>query len=336
MSRTSSADLHAALDFVAEAHSFEGRDEFRHGILPGLQRLLPSDLVGYNEVDPGGEALVLTYPWKVPDAVNFELPRLAHQHPLICVQLNGDFGTYKISDFLSARQFHALELYDGLYSEIGAEDQIAFGIPGPVVIGIAMNRDRRSFRERDRAMLELLRPHLAQAYARAVGRDQAGALLAALERGLAEHGSAVVLVAADGSLAHLTGAALAMLDRYLPERRGAVLPAVLVEWLAAGAARPLVVGAESGTLTVNAQPSGNATLLTLTEQPALSPERLAPLGLTHRQAEVLALLADGAGVEQIARDLYISVATVRKHLEHVYARLGVHSRAEAIERALSV
>lgn len=335
MSQVSASDLNDALDFVAEAHSFEDLDAFRNGILPGLQRLLPSDLVGYNEVDPGGEALVLTYPWQVPDSANAELPRLAHEHPLISVQLNGDFGAYKISDFLSARQFHALELYAGLYSQIGAEDQIAFGLQGPVVIGIAMNRDRRSFGERDREMLELLRPHLAQAYDGARERERSGALLAALERGLAEHGSAVVLVERDGSLAHLTGAALEILDRYFPERRGAALPAALGNWLQNGGAVPLVVSSAAGTLAVKAQPTAGATLLTLSDEPALTPERLAPLGLTRRQAEILALLANGADVERIARDLYISVATVRKHLEHVYARLGVHSRAEAIARARS-
>jgi DNA-binding CsgD family transcriptional regulator len=336
MAQLSAGDVRAALDFVAEAHSFASLDEFRHGILPGLQRLLPSDLVGYNEVDPGGEALVLTYPEQVPIALNAELPRLAHEHPLICVQMNGDIGTYKISDFLSAREFHALELYAGLYHQIGAEDQIAFGLDGPVVIGIAMNRDRRSFSERDRAMLELLRPHLAQAHARTLERERAGALLAALERGLAERGSAVVLVDRDGAVAHLTGAALEMLDRYFPERSGAALPVTLSRWLDDGSAAPLVVDAEAGALTVKAQPSAGATMLTLTEEPALTPRRLAPLGLTSRQAEVLALLANGVGVERIARDLYISVATVRKHLEHVYARLGVHSRAEAIERARGV
>lgn len=336
MSQVSAADLHDALDFVAEAHSFEDLDAFRNGILPGLGRLLPSDLVGYNEVDPGGEALVLTYPWQVPAEINFELPRLAHEHPLITVQMNGDFGAYKISDFLSARQFHALELYDGLYSQIGAEDQIAFGLDGPVVIGIAMNRDRRSFNERDREMLELLRPHLAQAYERARERERAAALLAALEQGLAERGSAVVLLEPDGSLAHLTGAALAMLDRHFPERRGAALPAAIGDWLAQPDPGPLQLESVAGLLTVKAQPGAGTIALTLAEERAIDPESLAPLGLTRRQAEVLALLANGATVELISRDLYISVATVRKHLEHVYARLGVHTRAAAIEHARSV
>ena len=335
MSGLSSADLRAALDFVAEAHSFDDLEAFRSGILPGLQHLLPCDLVGYNEVEPGGQALVYTYPWQVPDEANRELPRLAHEHPLITIQMNGERAAFKISDFLSARQFRSLELYEGLYRKIGAEDQIAFGLRGPVVIGIAMNRDRRSFSERDRAMLELLRPHLARAYDRAREREAVAALLAALERGLAEHDSAVILVERDGAVASLTGAADAILDRYFPAHRAGTLPAPAAEGLGAGADGPLALAAEAGRLTVRAQESAAGTLLTFADSPALTAARLSRLGLTRRQAEVLALLAGGAGVDAIARELYISPATVRKHLEHVYARLGVHTRAEAIERARS-
>ena len=128
--------MSAALEFVGEANSFGDLEAFRAGILPGIQRLVPSDLVGYNEVDlSGGPALVVTHPDPLP-ATGEALARLAHEHPLISVQMNGDGRTYKISDFLSAGEFHSLELYDEIYSPLGAEDQIAFGLPGPVVIGI--------------------------------------------------------------------------------------------------------------------------------------------------------------------------------------------------------
>ena len=248
--------------------------------------------------------------------------------------MNGDRRTYKISDFLSVRQFRALELYEVLYSQIGAEDQIAFGLPGPVVVGVALNRDRRSFSERDRALLDLLRPHLAQAYDRALERERAAALPAALERGLAERGSLVLLVAGDGAIADLTGEVSALLDAYFPERRrGSVLPAPLAAWLAAGAAEPLKAETAAGRLVIRRQAGTEATVLILDETPTITPGRLLPLGLSHRQAEVLALLATGAGVEALARDLFISPATVRKHIEHIYTRLGVHSRAEAVERA---
>ena len=50
---------------------------------------------------------------------------------------------------------------------------------------------------------------------------------------------------------------------------------------------------------------------------------------------MLRLLACGKSNEQIGRELAISQATAAKHLEHIYERLGVNSRAEALARILS-
>lgn len=61
--------------------------------------------------------------------------------------------------------------------------------------------------------------------------------------------------------------------------------------------------------------------------------RLRELGLTRREAEVLELVAIGRTNAQIADVLVVSPATVRKHLEKIYAKLGVHSRTEAAARA---
>jgi DNA-binding NarL/FixJ family response regulator len=52
--------------------------------------------------------------------------------------------------------------------------------------------------------------------------------------------------------------------------------------------------------------------------------------LTPREREVLTLLAGGSSPREIAARLVISVKTVATHLEHVLAKLGVHSRAEAV------
>lgn len=344
MARLSAKDLRAALDFVAEAHSFASADAFRHGILPGLQRLVPSDLVGYNEVDPGSEALVLTHPQPVPDPINAELARLAHEHPLISVQMNGDNNTYKISDFLGVRQFRALELYEVLYSQIGAEDQIAFGLSGPVVIGIAMNRNRRSFSERDREILDLLRPHLAQAHGGILERARMGSLIATLEHGLEQSGAAVVALDRGGGIAAASGAAIELLREYFPGEHRGSLPPEITEWLGGGRLGvlvltqrdPLVVEAERGRLTVREAPHGaiDAPVLVLEESRPVTPVSLQPLGLTRRQAEVLCLLAAEKTTDEIADALFISSSTVRKHFEHIYERLGVHSRAAAISAAL--
>ena len=56
-------------------------------------------------------------------------------------------------------------------------------------------------------------------------------------------------------------------------------------------------------------------------------------GLTPRQEEVLTLLGRGYSNEQIAKSLYISVATVRSHINHVLNRLGLERRAQAIAYA---
>jgi DNA-binding CsgD family transcriptional regulator len=52
--------------------------------------------------------------------------------------------------------------------------------------------------------------------------------------------------------------------------------------------------------------------------------------LTERELDVLALVAHGLTNRQISRRLFISPATVRTHLEHIYDKLGVHSRAGAV------
>jgi LuxR family maltose regulon positive regulatory protein len=64
-----------------------------------------------------------------------------------------------------------------------------------------------------------------------------------------------------------------------------------------------------------------------------SPTRGAPEPLSPRELEVLRLLPTGLTAEELADELVISVNTVRTHLKNLYAKLGVHSRHEAVARA---
>jgi len=52
--------------------------------------------------------------------------------------------------------------------------------------------------------------------------------------------------------------------------------------------------------------------------------------LTRRELEVLDLVAEGLMNKEVAAQLVVSPATVRKHLENVYAKLGVHTRTAAV------
>ena len=311
-------------------------------MLRGLRELVPCNEAGYNEVDmKRGTALVIMDPDdRRYDGVHATLERVAHQHPVITRNRAGDLGTHAISDFLTVRQFHRLELYQDLYRKIGAEDQIAFGLPGPVVIGIAFNRDRRSFSARDRELLETIRPHLAQAYRHARSRGRARALVRALEDGLEVAGGAVILLDEDRNLAYAPVAARELISAYYGTWTG--LPPDLAHWAASRpGSRPLLVDGPRGRLVVRLLADGaddGQPILLLEESRRRSPTvaELTALGITHREAEVLRLVALGRTNSEIADDLAVTVPTVRKHLERVYSKLGVHSRVDAAKRALGV
>lgn len=55
--------------------------------------------------------------------------------------------------------------------------------------------------------------------------------------------------------------------------------------------------------------------------------------LTQREVEVLRLLATGATNREIARELFVTEATVKSHLVHVFTKLGVDSRSRAVHLA---
>ncbi|MFI0353517.1 response regulator [Actinomadura sp. 9N407] len=55
--------------------------------------------------------------------------------------------------------------------------------------------------------------------------------------------------------------------------------------------------------------------------------------LTRRETEILQLVADGLSNAQISKRLFLSQATVKSHLAHIYSKLGVDSRTSAVAAA---
>jgi PAS domain S-box-containing protein len=76
-------------------------------------------------------------------------------------------------------------------------------------------------------------------------------------------------------------------------------------------------------------------LLTLVHERLSAPAAAdSPQGvLTRREVEVLRLMADGRGTRGVAEALHVSSATVRNHVQNILAKLGVHSRLEAVAYA---
>jgi len=119
--------------------------------------------------------------------------------------------------------------------------------------------------------------------------------------------------------------------------RWSALPCELETWLRNGAAeRPLTLDRDGSRLVVSLVlgPAGSEALV-LTERRA-TPEiaSLMTMGLSRREAQVLALASDGGTNAQIARHLMLSPRTVKKHLESIYDKLGVRTRTGAVALAL--
>jgi HD-GYP domain-containing protein (c-di-GMP phosphodiesterase class II) len=97
---------------------------------------------------------------------------------------------------------------------------------------------------------------------------------------------------------------------------------------AADAATELAAGARAGRFDADAV----SAVIEAAGQPA--PRVGRPAGLTEREAEVLRLLVRGLRTKQVARELTISAKTADHHVQNVYAKLGVSSRAAATLVAL--
>jgi len=79
----------------------------------------------------------------------------------------------------------------------------------------------------------------------------------------------------------------------------------------------------------------SADQLSTLPRSTLPPEGAAGETLTGREVEILRLLARGWDMQVIADSLTISANTVRTHLQNIYAKLGAHSKLEAVTLANS-
>lgn len=333
MDRLDTRDVAALLAVVAELKDLDDPLAFPPRVIELLQGLIPSDFVNYSELDPsrrtsrfqvgrsadGDEEVVRG----VPDGetvVSDLFWRLRHTHPLCSRRVaTGDWtSARKVSDFATLREFRRTAIYDAFYR--GQVDYwFDFGLPPEPTrtrVFIFTRYGGADFDERDRLVAKLLQPHLEARAAEAERRDRLASELAEIEEGAVDEPDHVVLCAAGGLIEFASPSSRALLRRYLGTDNGSVPRDVLdlthVQF---------VDGDER--LSIRSLHAGRFRLLFL-EESDLRVERLTP-----REREVLALVARGRENDGIAHELGIATATVAKHLEHVYEKLGVSNRTAA-------
>jgi DNA-binding CsgD family transcriptional regulator len=319
-------DAERLLRFVAEAESFGDGHPFAGEFLTQLGRLVPADWVGYcdfveshgdgsgnNFERPGDEGIYSGIDWEaVCSVVEAEYPLEVHFR-------QGRSSAVTLSDFLTRRELHRTRLYELVLKPCGIEDSLGvrLAVAPPETARFVFDRGGREFCARDRAVLDALRPHLERLYRASEARRRLREALALCESTRA----AIVLLDAGDRVAFASGAARELIDRYFGER-GARLPDSLLSWLRerrrAATDEPLRIDAGDRSLVVEFLDGA----LLLDERRRLPP-------LTAREREILDLVAEGRTNAQIAERLWLSPGTVRKHLDNVYAKLGVHTRTAA-------
>jgi DNA-binding CsgD family transcriptional regulator len=214
---------------------------------------------------------------------------------------------------------------------------------------IAQNRNSSplgsSPTEKERHLLNLIQPHLNQALHTAQQLEKQQQEIVRLQKSIDTAG--LIFLDQSGGLDWITSQANLWLQQYLPSSppsQAPQLPTRLQYWvkdqinnLTVTNLLPLYLKQARTELTIRL--IRNTTLetyiLLLHEEPIQTlNESLKLLGLTDREAEVLACIIQGQTPKDIAKILSISVATARKHLENIYRKLKVQSQTEAVATAL--
>ena len=222
---------------------------------------------------------------------------------------------------------------------------------------VVLLRSERSFTERDRAILNLLQPHLTQARQTAHLFSQVQQEFSQMQQENQQLHDSLnvaggVVLSKDGHIQLMTHKAEQWLRQYFPFRQmGQSLPEHLQRWVryqqsllsqngsVSKPRLPLKMEQEGKQLITRfvSDSAQEQYLLLLEEQqqqPKLSVESFELLGLSKREAEVLYWVVKGKENLEIADILFVGIATVRKHLEHLYQKLDVKTRTSAVVEAL--
>lgn len=355
-------DLERLLDLVGEIYACRSVEALRVTLLSRLHALVQSEISAWNEygvIWPQVSAGAVRY---VADPIGADPPGGAEvlnqhldEHPIIAHYRNtGDGSAVMISDFLSARQYHSRALYFDFFrfATPRIEDILTIHVRPrrSTLVAVALCRDRRTFTERDRALMNVVRRHVGQAYRNIMRLEVARARLVGASPQSGPTGWEVVVIDERSRFAGISDRARRWLKEYFPARDTLVVPDRIRRWIAdqqshlnaagaenGGHTAPLVVEHPGRRLVVTMLPDrGGNTLVLAEERTASDAASLRSLGLTTRETEVLYWVSRGRTNAEIASILDIRPRTVGKHLERIFERLGVENRTAAASRALDL
>lgn len=355
MERLTQQQLQVLLRFVRGFYACHDRDAFISYFLYGISTLIPVELAAFAEIDGGGRVVDVRAEPSPTVLSGFRqlFEQYFPQHPhFIYYRQSNDASAMKLSNFLTRQQFHALKLYSDFYKPMNVEHVMSVMLPDlrPGLLVVSLHRGHRDFSERDRLALNLLQPHLVQAYANAEAirnmRQEVGLLGQAMEA----RDQGIALLTKDGRVRLINSRAQRWLAEYFgrSSQHADRLPDGFRAWLTHQEIslngtddvplprKPFVVEQKGERLVIRHLCETDHCILLMEQQPiSVRPAAFTPLGLTGREAEVLLWVSQGKTNVEVATILGLSSRTVQKHLEHIFKKLGVETRVAAT-RALAL
>jgi DNA-binding CsgD family transcriptional regulator len=245
------ADFEAILGFLADVKDIDVEEPYSVEVLARLSDLIPCDAALYQRVDLGSRRYVGVLAYAPGDDSEDDEALYWSVGPCPITEYRsrtGDLKALTMADVISRQRYHELPIYREYFRPSGVDQLMDMGLSSDPSdhrsLVLFRGPDEVDFSERDKAVLELLRPHFRAREARAALRQR---------------------------LLDITGP-----------------------------------GADAGS----------------------SPDP----ALTAREREIIRLVAEGMTNAQIAAALWVAPGTVKKHLENVYAKLGVGRRAAVASR----
>lgn len=327
-------DYLQVLTCIESIHRCRSLVDFPKRILGALSTLVPNNLSAFNEVNAARNRITAITDRPIVDHSNLAAvwQRHSSQHPLLRYNTDtGDGQAVKISDFLTTPEYHRLELYQEFYRRLEAEDQMTLTIRSDagIFLTLAFNRARRDFTESDRLKLNLVRPHILQAYANAEELADQIEEKEDLKTALRETGHGMVELEGGRVSRRATPGAVEKIAGYFPDWDAADgLPPAIVDWLREGETRMYEANSSHGRLIVRRAGHPDRGLLLLSEE--IHGDWPGSAGLTPRESEVLKWLAEGKTNPEISRILGIAPGTVKVHVERILGKLGVENRLAAM------
>jgi DNA-binding CsgD family transcriptional regulator len=347
-------DFESILFCLREIYDLAEPEEFPLRLLKAVSRVVKAKSIAFTAVDPVlNKSYGYFHPpehWKFGDIAE-PFQRNIKDHPVIEYASRTRDGSAKaISDFLTDKQFRSTGLYREVFKPMELVDQLSIGMVNSagLMIGISFNRTRRGFSNRDRAVLNLLRPHVLQAYLNCRERH------AVKRRDHEQHATIIdqlplgfVCVDAKGHIDWSTSLAHQMLSTHYPDAADSIhgLPDSVRHWLKRvssprgednGLAPQLHSYRPGFELCVRYCPlTDNRAMLLLQELPLIDQRpAIERFGFTKRERQVAYRVVKGDSIPDVATSLSISQRTVQKHLERIFRKLGVNNLAAACVKIL--